>query len=139
MPIKHSFALVEVLVSLVLLTLCASMIAPYFHDMYGCYRRTVDKIQGEYLVEEYLTDAYASYLKKPPPFEEVMKGMTSKVSAGDLTIVRTLETHLPKSDEVPTVCTADLTVKVHREAEGLPPSSVLATGSITLCFQKNTS
>lgn len=134
---KRAFALTEVLVSCVILGVCASAVAPYFQNMFKGYQQIRDRMRGEYLLEEALTSAYTTYLTNPPAFEEIVQGLTSRTEIEGYTISCVLTKNLGGEErDSQSVCTGIVTVRIQKKAENSNTNHALAEGSMELCFQK---
>ncbi len=128
---KKAFALTEVLVSFMILGVCASMIAPYFKNMYTSYQRIRDKMRCEYIVEEALATTYTTYLTNPPTYDEIIRGITSENIFDGFTISCSVTKNLQDEDSSEPICTGIVTMQVRKE-------TAVAEGSMELCFQKST-
>ena len=114
-----------------ILGVCASMIAPYFKNMYTSYQRIRDKMRCEYIVEEALATTYATYLTNPPTYDEIIGGITRETILDGFTISCSVKKNLPDEDSSEPICTGIVTIQVRKE-------TAIAEGSMELCFQKST-
>jgi hypothetical protein len=136
---KRSFALAEVLVSLMILGICASVVTPYFKNMFTTYKSILDRMKCEYIVEEQLTQTYAAYLAHPPTFDEIIEEKTTATVIDGCTVLCAVQKVLEEKDSAQPICTAKITICARKGVGESSSNAASALGSMELCFQKGTS
>jgi hypothetical protein len=132
---KHSFVLAEVLISLIIFGLCAALFCPFFQELCHGYQRMQDGLRAEYLIEEVITDTYASYLIKPPTYDKVKEGFSTENQVQGFLIFCTAEKTVDDAtDPPPQKIQSKQTFSVRRKRA---PTLDETKETITLCFQKN--
>ena len=133
---KYPFALVEVLVAMMLISITATSILPFFHHMYHTYQKMEEKLLSEMVLQEQIAKTYAEYLIAPPTFAEITEGFHKTSQEGRYQISQKIHVHLSEGDDASkNVCTAIVELSVFpKEPEGKEP---LAQGEMEICFIKS--